>query len=586
MSERAQRRLAAIVAADVAGYSRLIGVDEEGTLRTLRAHRSELIDPLIAEHGGRVANTAGDSLLLEFPSVVDAVRASVAVQEGIAQRNREIAEDRRILFRIGINVGDVVAEGEDLLGDGVNVAARIEGLADAGGICLSRSARDQVRDRLDLELKDLGEVEVKNVARPVRVFRVKSDGAPGADASTDASAADGPPVPNLPSIAVLPFTNMSDDPEQEFFADGISEDIITELARYPDLIVIARNSSFTFKGQAVKIQEVSRELGARYVLEGSVRKGGQRVRITAQLIDGTTGDHVWAERYDRSLTDVFEVQDEITQTVVASVPERIASAELDRVKRKPPGDMSAYEYVLRGKRHHHKSTPEDNAEALRMLDAAIELDPEYASAYAWKACTLGQAVALGCGGDPQELLARDLEAVQKGLSLDENDIECHRILCEFGMARSQWEDARRHHDKAFEMNPNDPRLIAQRGELLTKLGQAEEGVGWVQKAMQLDPLGADARAHLLGRAMFGAGQYADAVAAFQRIGSPRPDHYADMAACYARLGQAEDARACTAKVLEMQPDFSAGNYVERRALFDDRDRDYLRDALREAGLPE
>jgi adenylate cyclase len=586
MSERAQRRLAAIVAADVAGYSRLIGVDEEGTLRTLRAHRSELIDPLIAEHGGRVANTAGDSLLLEFPSVVDAVRASVAVQEGIAQRNREIAEDRRILFRIGINVGDVVAEGEDLLGDGVNVAARIEGLADAGGICLSRSARDQVRDRLDLELEDLGEVEVKNVARPVRVFRVKSDGAPGADASTDASAADGPPVPNLPSIAVLPFTNMSDDPEQEFFADGISEDIITELARYPDLIVIARNSSFTFKGQAVKIQEVSRELGARYVLEGSVRKGGQRVRITAQLIDGTTGDHVWAERYDRSLTDVFEVQDEITQTVVASVPERIASAELDRVKRKPPGDMSAYEYVLRGKRHHHKSTPEDNAEALRMLDAAIELDPEYASAYAWKACTLGQAVALGCGGDPQELLARDLEAVQKGLSLDENDIECHRILCEFGMARSQWEDARRHHDKAFEMNPNDPRLIAQRGELLTKLGQAEEGVGWVQKAMQLDPLGADARAHLLGRAMFGAGQYADAVAAFQRIGSPRPDHYADMAACYARLGQAEDARACTAKVSEMQPDFSAGNYVERRALFDDRDRDYLRDALREAGLPE
>lgn len=586
MSERAQRRLAAIVAADVAGYSRLVGQDEEGTLRALRSHRRDLIDPLIAEHGGRIANTAGDSILMEFPSAVNAVRCAVAVQQALPERNEGIDPDSQIQFRIGINVGDVIAEGEDLLGDGVNIAARIEGLADAGGICLSRSARDQVRDRLDLELEDLGEVEVKNVARPVRVFRVKFDGAPRADVSTDASAADASPVPNLPSIAVLPFTNMSNDPEQEFFADGISEDIITELARYPDLIVIARNSSFTYKGQAVKIQDVSRELGARYVLEGSVRKGGQRVRVTAQLTDGTTGDHVWAERYDRSLADIFEVQDEITQTVVASVPERIASAELDRVKRKPPGDMSAYEYVLRGKRHHHKATPEDNAEALRMLDAAIELDPEYASAYAWKACALGQAVALGCGGDPQELLARDLEAVQKGLSLDENDIECHRILCEFGMMRSQWEDARRHHDKAFEMNPNDPRIIAQRGELLTKLGQAEEGVGWVQKAMQLDPLAADSRAHLLGRAMFGAGQYADAIAAFKRIGSPRPDHYADMAACYARLGRTEDARACTAKVLEMRPDFSAGSYVKRRALFEASDRDHLRDALIEAGLPE
>jgi adenylate cyclase len=578
--------LAAIVAADVAGYSRLVGEDEEGTLKTLGSHRRDLIDPLIAEHGGRIANTAGDSILMEFRSAVNAVRCALAVQQALAEENRGIDPDRQIRFRIGINVGDVVAEGEDLLGDGVNVAARIEGLAEAGGICLSRSARDQVRDRLDLDLEDLGEVEVKNISRPVRVFRVRFEGAPRADASPDARAAEAPPVPSLPSIAVLAFTNMSDDPEQEFFADGISEDIITELARYPDLMVIARNSSFTYKGRATKIQDVCRELDARYVLEGSVRKAGQRVRVTAQLIDGTTGDHVWAERYDRALADIFEVQDEITQSVVASVPQRIASAELDRIKRKPPGDMSAYEYVLRGKGHHHKSTPQDNAEALRLLDTAIALDPDYASAYAWKACTLGQAIALGCSGDPEELIARDLEAVQKGLSLDENDIECHRILCEFGMARAQWEDARRHHDKAFALNPNDPRIIAQRGELLTKLGQAEEGVAWVEKAVRLDPLAADSRAHLLGRALFGAGRYADALAAFKRIASPRPDHLADLAGCYARLGRSEDARACATRVLEVQPDFSVGGYVERRALSEASDRDQLRDALVDAGLPE
>jgi adenylate cyclase len=578
--------LAAIVAADVAGYSRLVGEDEEGTLKTFGSHRRDLIDPLIAEHGGRIANTAGDSILMEFQSAVNAVRCALAVQQALAEENRGIDPDRQIRFRIGINVGDVVAEGEDLLGDGVNVAARIEGLAEAGGICLSRSARDQVRDRLDLDLEDLGEVEVKNISRPVRVFRVRFEGAPRADASPDARAAEAPPVPSLPSIAVLAFTNMSDDPEQEFFADGISEDIITELARYPDLMVIARNSSFTYKGRATKIQDVCRELDARYVLEGSVRKAGQRVRVTAQLIDGTTGDHVWAERYDRALADIFEVQDEITQSVVASVPQRIASAELDRIKRKPPGDMSAYEYVLRGKGHHHKSTPQDNAEALRLLDTAIALDPDYASAYAWKACTLGQAIALGCSGDPEELIARDLEAVQKGLSLDENDIECHRILCEFGMARAQWEDARRHHDKAFALNPNDPRIIAQRGELLTKLGQAEEGVAWVEKAVRLDPLAADSRAHLLGRALFGAGRYADALAAFKRIASPRPDHLADLAGCYARLGRSEDARACATRVLEVQPDFSVGGYVERRALSEASDRDQLRDALVDAGLPE
>ena len=586
MTVREQRRLAAIVAADVAGYSRLVGLDEEGTLQALRSHRHELVDRLIDEHGGRIANTAGDSILVEFPSAVDAVRCSLAVQQGLSERNRGIDVDRQIHFRVGINVGDVIEQDGDLLGDGVNIAARLEGLAEPGGICLSRTARDQVRDRLDLQLEDLGEIEVKNIARPVHVFRLNVYDAASSDRGAGAAGADGNVIPDHPSIAVLAFTNMSGDPDQEYFADGISEDIITELARFPELMVIARNSTFTYKGRAVNIQDVSRDLGVRYVLEGSVRKAGQRVRITAQLVDGATGDHIWAERYDRDLTDIFDVQDEITQTVVANVPERIATAELDRVKRKLPNHMSAYDFVLHGKHHHHKSTVEDNAEALRLLDMAIERDPDYASAYAWKACTLAQAVGLGCSDDPEELLARDLEAVRKGLSLDANDIECHRILCEFGMMWSEWEDAQRHHEKAFELNPNDARIIAQRGELLTKLGDAADGVRWVQKAMDLDPYGADSRGHLLGRAMFGCRRYADAVAAFRRIPTPRPDHFADMAACFAQLEQGGNAAAHVAKVLEPNPDFTVKNYVERRALKAPDDQSHLRTALLKAGFPE
>lgn len=293
MTERSNRRLAAIVAADVAGYSRLVGLDEEGTLQSLHAHREELLDPLIAEHGGRIANTAGDSLLLEFPSAVDAVRCAVAVQAGMAGRNADVEETRRVEFRIGINVGDVIAQGDDLLGDGVNVAARLEGLADPGGICISRTARDQVRDRMEIALHDMGEVEVKNIARPVRVFRVVA-GEKETAAPTAGPAAPTPPLPDKPSIAVLPFENMSGDPDQEYFADGMTEDLITDISKLSGLLVIGRNSSFVYKGKSVVLRQVGRELGVRYVLEGSVRKAGNRVRINAQLIDAESGHHVWA----------------------------------------------------------------------------------------------------------------------------------------------------------------------------------------------------------------------------------------------------------------------------------------------------
>jgi len=581
--QRVTRKLAAILYADVVGYSRLTGADEEGT-HSIVADCLDAISGKVSSHGGRVVHYAGDAVLADFPSVVTAVKCAVEVQKELAARNVDIPDDRKVQFRIGVNLGDVIVDRDDIYGNGVNVAARLETLADPGGVCVSEKVLEEVQGKVGVGFEDMGPQQVKNIAKPVHTYRVvlnQQSGIPSPPL-TDKPL----PLADKPSIAVLPFTNMSGDPEQEYFADGISEDIITELARFPDLVVIARNSTFTFKGRPAKVQDVCNDLGVRYVLEGSVRKGGRKVRITAQLIDGKTGDHIWADRYERALTDIFEVQDEITQAVVASVPERIASAELDRVKRKLPCDMSAYDYVLRGKRHHHRCTPEDNAEALRLFDAAIKLDPEYAAAYAWKACILGQAAALGCGGDPRELLARDIEAARKGLSLDENDIECHRVLCELAMMRSHWDDAQRHHEKAFELNPNDARIIAQRGELFTKLGQAEEGVTWVQRAMQIDPFGADARAHLLGRALFGAHRYVDAIAAFKRIPIPQPDHLADMAACYAQLERDDEARACAAKVLGLRPDFSVSNCIERRTLkvLDDSIR--LRDSLLKSGLPE
>jgi len=585
MSERIQRRLAAIVAMDVAGFSYLVGEDEEGTLNALRSHRENLTDPLIAEFGGRIANTAGDSILAEFPSAVEAVRCVVAIQEGMADRNRDIAENRQVRFRVGVNVGDIVPHGNDLLGDGVNVAARIEALAPVGGVCISRAARDQVRDRLELHLNDLGEIEVKNIARPVRVFEVGLSFNGAVNTQVEPTPRERGPTSVYPTIVVLPFKNLSGDPEQEYFADGIFEDIITELSRFPEIIVIARPSAFSHKSSGETPEEVSHKLGARYFVEGSVRKGGDMVRITAQLVDGLTGARIWAERYDRKLTDIFEVQDEITQTVVANVPSQVAIAELKMAKRKPPREMSAYDLVLRGKRHHHKYTPEDNAEALRLLDAAIEVDPEYASAYAWKACTLGQALGLGCGGAPGELIERNLEAVHYGLSLDENDIECHRILAEFGMYYGDWNDAELHHARAFQLNPNDPRIISQRGELLTKLGNPEDALAWLRKANVCDPLTASGRAHLLARANLSAGNCEDALKAYKQIPKQRADHQAEMAACHSMLGQTEQSSACVQHVLISDPEFSVASYLARQKFKRADDLNRLRDSLLATSLP-
>src|SRR5271163_3282003 len=374
--ERVERRLAAILAADIAGYSRLIGADEEGTLARLKAHRREVIDPKIAEHKGRIVKTTGDGLLVEFASVVDALRCATEMQTAMAERNATMPAESRIEFRIGIHQGDIVVEDGDIFGDGVNIAARLEALAEPGGICVSARVQEDVAGKLDLAFEDIGEQELKNIARPVHVFRVTAKGVAQPNEQPLAL-----PLPDKPSVAVLPFTNMSSDPEQEFFADGIAEDIITALSRYPSLFVIARNSCFTYKGRAVDVKQVGRELGVRYVLEGGLRKAGNRIRVTAQLVEAETGKHVWAERYDRDLADIFPLQDEITEAVTVAVAPAIADAELHRAMRKPPGSLDAWAAYQRGLWHVSKYTPDDNALAQRFFQQAIDLDPTFSGAY-------------------------------------------------------------------------------------------------------------------------------------------------------------------------------------------------------------
>jgi len=413
------RRLAAILAADVVGYSRLIRADEEGTLAALKRLREEVIDPGMAAHDGRIVKLMGDGVLAEFGSVVDAVRLAVQVQEGVAERNAELPEERRIAFRVGINLGDVVIDGDDIHGDGVNVAARLEALAEPGGICISAAVHDQVRDRLDLHFEDLGERQVKNLDRPVHVWRWATEASPLAAALSATSAPLA--LPDKPSIAVLPFDNMSGDPDQEFFADGMAEDIITALSRMPWFFVIARNSSFTFKGRAVDVKQVAAELGVKYVLEGSVRKAGNRLRITAQLIDATTGKHVWAERYDREIADLFEVQDEVTRSIVGAVAPEFLSAESQTARRKDPAQLDAWECVVRGRGHLWKLAREDAAEARELFERAIALAPSGEFGTSDLALVYFLESFYRWSDDPQESLAAMLRTAEQAVAADDQD---------------------------------------------------------------------------------------------------------------------------------------------------------------------
>ncbi|HUL05582.1 MAG TPA: adenylate/guanylate cyclase domain-containing protein [Candidatus Acidoferrum sp.] len=573
-----QRKLAAIFAADVVGYSRLVTENEAGTLEALKARRKNVLEPLVAKYRGRIFKLMGDGVFVEFASAVSAVECAVDLQKGMADSN---SGGPPLQLRVGINLGEVVVEDGDLYGDGVNLAMRLQELAEPGGICVSAKVHAEVARKLDLAYQDLGPRTLKNIAEPIQVFRI---GPAGAGLAPQQAAA--PSLPAKPSIVVLPFVNMSGDADQEFFADGLTEDILTELSRFRDLFVISRNSSFKYKGKAVHVQQVAKELGVQYVAEGSVRKAGNRVRVTVQLIDAETDRHIWAERYDRQLDDIFAIQDEVTSAIVATLPGRVEAATRDRAVHKPTANMAAYECVLAGKTLHHRSNKADNTEALRLIERAIELDPRYAHAHAWRACIIGQAWVYGWRTDRDATWNEVVGSLQTALSLDENDSDVHRILAAVHVAGDNLDKAIYHQERALSLNPNDDLIVVQQGEVLTWLGRPEEGIDWIAKAMRLNPYHPERFWSHLGRAYFAARRYGDAVAALKRITTPDSLHHGALAACHAYLGNDETARRHVREAQKLQPDLRVETYLATLHYKRDVDREHCRQGLLKAGLPE
>jgi len=580
---RVERRLAAVLAADVAGYSHLMGVDEVGTLAALKAIRTEIADPAITEHGGRIVKTTGDGMLVEFASAVDAVTCAVAVQSKMAEHNAT----PKITFRIGINVGDIIIDGSDIFGDGVNIAARIENECEPGGVYLSDDAYRQVRGKTSLAFDDLGERSLKNIDRPVRLYAVRST-----SFSTEATAAVGEkplPLPDRPSIAVLPFQNMSGDPEQEYFADGIVEDIITALSRFKSLFVIARNSSFTYKGKAVDIKQVGRELGVRYVLEGSIRKVGNRVRITGQLIDAANATHVWAGRFDREIDDVFALQDELAQTVVSAVEPNLRSAEIARKKTVPTENLAAYDLYLRALSELDPITKDGLERAEALLRRAIQLDPHYSDAWAALASALGRQI-VGDWRTGTELTSEAQQAASMAIKLDPENGEALGVaawaLAILGGPLDQAADFAR---RAVMVHPNSAVVRAHCGWVLVYSGDFEEALMHLQVGRRMDPL--DPRFHQAQNAMAAAyffqRDFQKALELARGVVARVPTHPVSLrwiAASLVHLGKLEEARAAIQKLRQAYPDFTVSKV-----------RSYFRhpwmtelylDALRVAGLPE
>ncbi len=582
---RVQRRLAAILAADVAGYSRLMGADEEGTLAALKELRRELADPKIKEHRGRIVKTTGDGLLVEFASVVDAMRCAVEVQHEMAERNAGVPEERRLQFRIGINLGDIIKDGRDIYGDGVNVAARLEALAEPGGICVNRVVRDQVRDKLNFAFEDAGEQRVKNIARPLRVYRVRTGRVVGEAISTAQPAL---ALPDKPSVAVLPFTNMSGDPDQEFVSDGIAEDVITALSRYPSLFVIARNSCFTYKGRAVDVKQVGRELGVRYVLEGSVRKAGNRIRVTAQLVEAETGNHVWAERYDRDLADIFAVQDEITEAVTVAIAPAIADAELQRAVRKPPESLDAWAAYQRGLWHLSEANQEDNATAQRFFQRAIDLDSTFAGGYSGLALAQLQAAAVYQKIGLFEAQSSAESLARRAVALDGADAEARSCLGWALQARGELEGALAEIERALVMSPNLAVAHGQRGATLIFSGRPKEGLAAVQMSIRLDPRDPFSAIRLLHIAcgLYFSGEYEAVIEAAKRLIRSYPDFpmiYRWPAAALGQLGRTAEAKEALEKAISLAPAAFEMYVRERVPWFRPEDHAHLLEGLRKAG---
>lgn len=621
---RVERRLAAILAADVVGYSRLVERDEADTLPRLKAHRKELVEPLVAEHGGRVVKLMGDGILCEFPSVVDAVQCAVLIQKGMAVREADVPSHREIRLRIGINLGDVVHEEGDLYGDGVNIAARLEQLAESGGIAISGTAHDQLQGKLGCGFAFLGEQRVKNIERPVRVYRVLLDGrAPartrgralrkarpvpallsvllllGASAGAwwwhqtrdpppSPPEANVPPLPAEPSVAVLPFANMSGDPGQEYFSDGLTEDLITNLSKVSGLTVVARNAVARYKGRAVTPRDLGREVGVRYVVEGSVRKEGNHTRVTAQLIDAGTGYHLWAERYDRDLDDIFALQDEITEKIAAALQVKLAAGDRERLDRHYTPSVEAYDLYLQGVEIYRRKSKENLARARELFEQAIVLDSKFAAAYARLSHTYfhewDSGWTAGSAG-----LDRAIELARTAVALNDDSPEAHEQLGFMYLFRRQYDEAIAEVQRAIEIDPDYWRGYARLGEVLANAGRPGETIALVEKAMRHEPNLNFWYQWILGLAYHGLGRHEEAITALKKVLVSDPDFlpaHEYLASIYGELGHLDKARASAAEVLRLNPRYSLTVKAQNEVLKDRIVVERLMDGLRKAGLPE
>ena len=579
-----ERRLAAILAADMVGYSRLMEADEEGTIARQKAHRAELIDPVIAGHKGRIVKTTGDGLLIEFNSVVDAVSCAVGVQEAMALREADIAGDERIAYRVGVNLGDIVIDGDDIFGDGVNIAARLEALAEPGGICVSDVVYQSIRGKLSIDFDDLGDQQVKNITRPVRVWKWSNSDSLNEDKISPSTGAE-QALPDRPSIAVLPFDNMSGDPEQAYFADGIAEDITTELSRFGSLFVVSRHSAFKYRGSGLDLARVGEELGVHYLLEGSVRRGGNRVRITAQLIDVQSGKHIWAERFDRGLEDIFAIQDEITETVASTVAGRVQAISTDRAKRKRTENLEAYDYLLKGLDLHKGGVidPETVEQAIAMFDKAIELDEGFARAYAWRACSGSRL--WGDDFNDQQLDA-SLNIVKTALAFDEGESETHRIMGSIYLWKRDFERAEQHIRRSIALNPNDAHVAVKAGSYFSFSGQPEEALASIRRAMRLNPHHPDWYWTELGLALHTSGDYQSAIEALLKNALPSFFDLALLTASNVEVGRIEEARSYAKQLSEMKPNATVHYFRSRLPYRRPEDLTRLLDGLQKAGVPE
>jgi TolB-like protein/Flp pilus assembly protein TadD len=576
-----RRRLAAILAADVVGYSRMMQADEAGTLAALKVRRTDILQPLVTRHHGRIVKLVGDGVLIEFASAVNAVECAVRLQKDMSVANAALPEDRRIVLRIGVNLGDVMVEGGDLYGDGVNIASRLEALAEPGSVVVSGKVRQEIVGKLECSFEDLGDQKLKNMAEPVRVFRMSAVPAPARSPMPTKEPA------SKPSIAVLPFANMSGDPEQKYFSDGLTEDIITELSRFHSLIVIARNSSFQYRDKAVDIKRVARELDINYIVEGSVRRAAERVRISAQLIDASTEGHVWAQHYDRSLSDVFAIQDELTTAIAAKVAGHVQVAAINKVRRMRTDSMAAYDLFLRSLEHINRAGSEDTILARQYAERAIEIDPDFALAHALLAASL----AVTCWDESYKdkktaTLGDALRVARRAVALDVNDAQCHCILAYVQIAKKSFDLAAHHLEIAIQLNPNDADALSHRATLELFTGKPKLSLKTLQEAIRLNPVHPNWYRDIEAVALYQLGRYAEAAGALEKASALRPYATRYLAACYAQLDRVEDARALTAEVLRLDPGFTLSAYAKVEPYESAKDLEHMREGMRKAGLPE